>query len=71
MGSRSPFSRLIGGALARVPAIIISPFAKRHFVDHLVYDTTSMLSLSKHAGISVPLGARDASAVFSPNSLQS
>lgn len=27
----------------RVPAIIISPFAKKHFVDHTQYDTTSIL----------------------------
>ena len=27
----------------RVPAVIISPFAKRGFVDHTFYDTTSIL----------------------------
>ncbi len=27
----------------RIPAIIISPFAKTHFVDHTYYDTTSIL----------------------------
>ncbi len=27
----------------RIPAIIISPFAKNHFVDHTYYDTTSIL----------------------------
>jgi acid phosphatase len=31
------------GPGARVPAIIISPFAKRGFVDHTQYDTTSIL----------------------------
>jgi acid phosphatase len=29
----------------RVPTIIISPFAKRHYVDHTQYDTTSILRL--------------------------
>jgi phospholipase C len=29
----------------RVPAIIISPFAKHHHVDHTVYDTASILRL--------------------------
>jgi acid phosphatase len=29
----------------RVPALIVSPFAKRGFVDHTLYDTTSILSL--------------------------
>ncbi|HWE10496.1 MAG TPA: alkaline phosphatase family protein, partial [Solirubrobacteraceae bacterium] len=28
----------------RVPAIVISPFAKRHYVDHTTYDTTSILA---------------------------
>jgi acid phosphatase len=27
----------------RVPALIISPFAKKGFVDHTLYDTTSIL----------------------------
>ncbi len=27
----------------RVPALIVSPFAKRHHVDHTLYDTTSIL----------------------------
>jgi phospholipase C len=31
------------GPGSRVPAIIISPFAKRHHVDHTQYDTTSIL----------------------------
>ena len=29
----------------RIPAIIISPWAKTHFVDHTYYDTTSILKL--------------------------
>jgi acid phosphatase len=31
------------GPGTRIPAIIISPFAKRHFVDHTAYDTTSII----------------------------
>jgi acid phosphatase len=31
------------GPGSRVPTIIVSPFAKRHFVDHTQYDTTSIL----------------------------
>jgi phospholipase C len=31
------------GPGSRVPALIISPFAKRHHVDHTQYDTTSIL----------------------------
>ena len=31
------------GPGTRIPAIIISPFAKRGFIDHTVYDTTSIL----------------------------
>jgi acid phosphatase len=33
------------GPGSRVPALIVSPFAKRGFVDHTLYDTTSILSL--------------------------
>ncbi|MEI6758218.1 MAG: acid phosphatase [Chlorobium sp.] len=31
------------GPGTRIPAIIISPFSKNHFVDHTYYDTTSIL----------------------------
>ncbi|MGC2203496.1 MAG: alkaline phosphatase family protein, partial [Stellaceae bacterium] len=33
------------GPGSRVPALIVSPFAKQEFVDHTLYDTTSILSL--------------------------
>jgi acid phosphatase len=33
------------GPGTRIPAIVISPFAKRHYVDHTVYDTASILRL--------------------------
>jgi len=44
----------------RVPALVISPFAKRHFVDHRRYDTTSILSLIEHRWGLAPLSDRDA-----------
>jgi phospholipase C len=48
------------GPGTRVPAIVISPFAKRHYVDHTVYDTTSILALIEHRFGLAPLGTRDA-----------
>jgi acid phosphatase len=39
-----PSGDLLGPG-TRVPALIISPFAKRHHVDHTVYDTGSILRL--------------------------
>jgi phospholipase C len=33
------------GPGSRIPAIIVSPYAKRGFVDHTLYDTTSILRL--------------------------
>jgi phospholipase C len=33
------------GPGSRVPTLIVSPFAKKGFVDHTLYDTTSILSL--------------------------
>ncbi len=51
------------GPGVRVPAIIISPFAKKHFVDHTQYETVSILSLiEKRWGIK-PLSTRDAKAI--------
>jgi len=46
----------------RVPAIIISPLAKRHYVDHTLYDTTSILKLIEMRWGLAPLGTRDAAA---------
>jgi phospholipase C len=51
------------GPGSRVPAIIVSPFAKRRYVDHTQYDTTSILGfLTKRFGLpTLPgLAARDA-----------
>ena len=33
------------GPGTRIPTLVISPFAKRHYVDHTHYDTTSILKL--------------------------
>jgi phospholipase C len=46
----------------RVPALVISPFAKRHFVDHRRYDTTSILALIENRWGLAPLSERDAGA---------
>lgn len=50
------------GPGARVPTVIISPFARRHFVDHIFYDTTSILKLIETRYGLAPLGERDAKA---------
>jgi phospholipase C len=50
------------GPGTRVPAIIISPLAKRHYVDHTLYDTTSILSTIERRWNLEPLGDRDANA---------
>jgi acid phosphatase len=50
------------GPGTRIPAIVISPFAKRGFVDHTEYDTTSILRLiTRRFGLPVLPGiqARD------------
>lgn len=50
------------GPGARVPAIVISPFARRGFVDHTVYDTTSILATIEHRFGLAPLTERDKNA---------
>jgi phospholipase C len=57
------------GPGTRVPAIVISPFAKRHFVDHTRYDTTSILKLIEVRFGLKPLGSRDGSANDMTNAL--
>jgi len=50
------------GPGVRVPTLIISPFAKKGFVDHTVYDTTSILrTIEVRYGLEA-LGTRDAAA---------
>ncbi len=52
----------VWGPGSRVPTIIISPLAKRGFVDHTLYDTTSILATIERRWDVAPLGTRDASA---------
>ncbi|HEY8158057.1 MAG TPA: alkaline phosphatase family protein [Methylobacter sp.] len=46
----------------RVPAIIISPFAKRGYIDHTVYNTTSILKFIETRFGLAPLTERDSKA---------
>jgi phospholipase C len=48
------------GPGTRVPAIVISPFAKQGFIDSTVYETTSITALIEHRWGLAPLGTRDA-----------
>jgi phospholipase C len=50
------------GPGSRVPAIIISPFARKGFIDHTIYDTTSILKFIETRYGLKPLGTRDAEA---------
>jgi acid phosphatase len=50
------------GPGARVPTLIISPFARAGFVDHTRYDTTSILAFIEHRWKLAPLTDRDAAA---------
>jgi phospholipase C len=58
------------GPGTRVPAILISPFARKSFVDHHEYDTTAILKLIEHRFGLQPLGTRDAGAEDLSLSLQ-
>ena len=58
------------GPGTRVPAIIVSPFARRHFVDHTTYDTTSIIKLIETRWGLTPLGYRDDHAADLTNALQ-
>ncbi len=50
------------GPGTRVPALVISPFAKKGYVDHTSYETASILALiEKRYGLA-PLGTHDAQA---------
>ena len=50
------------GPGSRVPTVIVSPWARRGYVDHTVYDTTSILKLIETRWQLEPLGTRDAAA---------
>lgn len=50
------------GLGSRVPTLVISPFARSGFVDHTLYDTTSILAFIEHRFGLDPLTSRDAAA---------
>ena len=58
------------GPGTRVPTILVSPFAKRGFVDHTPYDTTSILKLIETRFELAPLTEADARADAMLNALQ-
>jgi phospholipase C len=55
------------GPGTRVPTFVVSPFAKKGFVDSTVYDTSSILALIEHRWGLLPLGTRDAAAAALTN----
>ncbi len=58
------------GPGTRVPTLIISPFAKKGYIDSTVYDTTAILKLIETRHNLRPLGTRDAKANDLTNALQ-
>jgi len=50
------------GPGTRVPTLVISPYARRDFVDHESYDTTSILATIERRYGLAPLNTRDAAA---------
>ncbi len=58
------------GPGSRVPTLIVSPFAKRGFVDHTQYDTSSILKFIEERYGLQPLGSRDAAANDLSNAFQ-
>jgi acid phosphatase len=58
------------GPGARVPTLVISPLAREHFVDHTLYDTTSILATIEHRWGLPALGSRDAAAADLSNSFR-
>ncbi|HXM58021.1 MAG TPA: alkaline phosphatase family protein [Candidatus Dormibacteraeota bacterium] len=57
------------GPGTRVPTIVISPLAKKGFVDHTQYDTTSILRTIEQRWDLPPLASRDARAASLVNAL--
>ncbi len=55
------------GPGTRVPTMVISPFARKGFVDATVYDTASILALIEHRWNLAPLGTRDQAAADMTN----
>lgn len=58
------------GPGTRVPTIIVSSFARKGFIDHTQYDTTSILKLIEQRYDLKPLGTRDAAAASLMNALE-
>jgi len=50
------------GPGTRIPTVVISPFARRHYIDHRTYDTTSILATIERRYGLAPLSSRDANA---------
>jgi phospholipase C len=50
------------GPGVRVPTIVISPYARRGYVDHTLYDSTSILAFIENRWAIPPLTERDAAA---------
>jgi len=46
----------IWGPGTRIPAIVISPYAKKHYIDHSIYDTTAITRLIEERYGLKPLG---------------
>ncbi len=58
------------GPASRVPAIIVSPLAKRRYIDHTLYDTTSIIKTFEVKWRLAPLGTRDAAVNDLSNAFQ-
>jgi len=65
-----PTSNGIWGDGSRVPAIVIGPFAKTHFVDHTQHDTLSVLKTIELIFGLTPLNSFDANASSLASSLK-
>ncbi len=66
----APLTRDRFGPGPRIPTIIISPFAKKGFVDHTRYETTSILKFIESRWDLTPLSPVDASASNLTNAFQ-
>ncbi len=58
------------GPGTRVPTLVISPFARKGFVDHTTYETVSVLALIEKRWGLAALGARDAAAAALTNAFE-
>ncbi len=67
----APDNNGIWGDGSRVPAIVISPYAKQGFVDHTQHDTLSILKTIEQRFDLQPLNALDAKATSLANDFQS